>query len=107
LAKTIEARAFQFAGRPEEFAPAGNSHERVAFIPGAKEFDMAELKSTTRNKLPAKDFAEPDKRAYPIEDKSHAQNAKARANQAVNAGRMSKAEGAKIETKANAVLKKS
>jgi hypothetical protein len=67
---------------------------------------MAELKAKTRNKLPAKDFAEPDKRAYPIEDKAHARNAKARASQAVKAGRMSKAEEAKIDKKANKVLKK-
>ncbi len=67
---------------------------------------MAELKSKTRNKLPAKDFAEPAKRAYPIEDKAHARNAKARASQAVNAGRLSKAEEAKIDRKADAVLGK-
>jgi hypothetical protein len=66
---------------------------------------MAELKTKTRNELPKSDFAEPDKRAYPIEDKSHARNAKARASQAVKAGRMSKAEEAKIDKKANAVLK--
>ncbi len=68
---------------------------------------MAELCTKARDKLPAKDFAEPDKRAYPIEDKAHARNAKARASQAVKAGRMSKAEGAKIGKKADAVLKKS
>jgi hypothetical protein len=67
---------------------------------------MAELKAKTRNKLPKKDFAEPDKRAYPIEDKAHASNAKARASQAVKAGRMSKAEAAKIDKKADKVLKK-
>jgi hypothetical protein len=67
---------------------------------------MAELKAKTRNKLPAKDFAEPTKRAYPIEDKAHARNAKARASQAVKAGRMSKAEEGKIDKKADAVLNK-
>lgn len=66
---------------------------------------MAELKSKARNRLPAKDFAEPEKRAYPIEDKAHAANAKARATQAVKAGRMSKGEQAKIDKKADAVLK--
>ena len=66
---------------------------------------MADLSTKSRNKLPAKDFAEPKQRAYPIEDKPHARNAKARASQAVNAGRMSKAEAAKIGTKADAVLK--
>jgi len=39
-------------------------------------------------------------------DKSHAANAKARASQAVNAGRMSKATEAKIDAKANRKLGK-
>lgn len=67
---------------------------------------MAKLDAKSRDKLPAKDFAEPEKRAYPIEDASHARNAKARASQAVKAGRMSKAEEAKIDKKADAVLDK-
>ena len=67
---------------------------------------MAKLSTDKRNALPAKDFAEPAERAYPIEDKAHARNAKARASQAVKAGRMSKAEEAKIDKKADAVLKK-
>lgn len=67
---------------------------------------MAELDAKKRNKLPDKAFAEPDKRAYPIEDKPHARNAKARAAQAVKAGRMSKAEEKTIDRKADAVLNK-
>jgi hypothetical protein len=67
---------------------------------------MAELKAKTRNRLPAKQFAEPEKRAYPIEDKAHARNAKARASQAANAGRMSKAEEKRIDRNADKVLKK-
>jgi hypothetical protein len=67
---------------------------------------MAELDTKHRDKLPKKDFAEPEKRAYPIEDKAHARNAKARASQAVKAGRMSKAEEGRIDRKADAVLKK-
>ena len=66
---------------------------------------MAELDTNQRKKLPKSKFAEPDKRAYPIEDKPHARNAKARAAQAVKAGRMSKAEEKKIDRKADAVLK--
>jgi len=66
---------------------------------------MSELKAAKRNKLPAKAFAEPEKRAYPIEDKPHARNAKARASQAVKAGRTSKAEAGRIDRKADAVLK--
>ncbi len=67
---------------------------------------MAELSTDNRNKLPKSKFAEPDKKAYPIEDKAHAKNAKARASQAVKAGRMSKAEEAKIDRRADAVIKK-
>lgn len=65
---------------------------------------MAELSTKARNKLPKSDFAEPDKRAYPIEDKPHAKNAKSRAAQAVKAGRMSKAEETKIDKKADKVI---
>ena len=67
---------------------------------------MAELDTDDRKKLPKSKFAEPQKRKYPIEDKAHARNAKARASQAQNAGRMSKAEEKRIDTKADAVLKK-
>ena len=67
---------------------------------------MAELSTNARKHLPKSKFAEPDKRAYPIEDKAHARNAKARASQAQNAGRMSKAEEAEIDRKADAVLNK-
>lgn len=67
---------------------------------------MAKLTSGKRNSLPSSKFAGPD-RSYPVPDKSHAANAKARASQAVNAGRMSKSTEAKIDAKANRVLGKS
>jgi hypothetical protein len=67
---------------------------------------MPKLDTEGRKRLPSKDFAEPNKRAYPVEDKAHARNAKARASQAVNAGRISRGERAKIDKKADAVLKK-
>lgn len=66
---------------------------------------MAKLNAKKRNALPASDFAGPG-RSYSVPDASHAGNAKARASQAVNAGRMSKAEEAKIDAKANKVLGK-
>lgn len=65
---------------------------------------MAKLSTRARKALPKGDFAGPG-RSYPVPDKSHAANAKARASQAVNAGRMSAAEKAKIDAKANKVLK--
>jgi hypothetical protein len=70
------------------------------------ETTMAKLTKKDRDALPAKDFAEPGQRAYPVEDAAHARNAKARASQAEKAGRMSEAEKEKIDAKADAVLKK-
>lgn len=66
---------------------------------------MAKLTTKGRNDLPKKEFAGPD-RSYPVPDKAHAANAKARATQAVNAGRMSSSERSKIDAKANKVLGK-
>lgn len=65
---------------------------------------MANLTSKRRNSLPKSDFGMPGERKYPMPDKSHAANAKARASQAVNAGRMSTATESKIDAKANRVL---
>jgi hypothetical protein len=93
----------------QEIAPERREQSRVIVRLGfdTREIDiMAKLNTDARNKLPAKDFAEPKKRAYPIEDEAHARNAKARASQAAKAGRMSKAEEDKIDKKADAVLKK-
>lgn len=64
---------------------------------------MVKLTSQSRNALPTASFAGPN-RTYPIPDKNHAANAKARATQAVNAGRMSGSTKAKIVAKANKVL---
>lgn len=64
---------------------------------------MSKLTPGERKALPASSFAGPN-RSFPVPDKSHAANAKARASQAVNAGKMSPATAAKIDAKANAVL---
>jgi hypothetical protein len=66
---------------------------------------MAKLTGKQRNALDTNDFALSGRR-YPINDAAHAANAKARAAQAVKAGRMSKSTEAKIDAKANKVLKK-
>lgn len=42
---------------------------------------MAKLSYKKRKKLPGKDFAEPGKRKYPVNDKAHARNALARVSQ--------------------------
>ncbi len=65
---------------------------------------MADLDAKQRNKLPGKDFAGPD-RSFPVEDRSHAANAKARASQMFKAGKLSEGQKARVDAKADAVLK--
>jgi len=67
---------------------------------------MAKLTTKQRKSLPKSDFGEPGKRAYPMPDKAHAANAKARATQQVKKGNLSKSAEAKIDAKANKVLGK-
>ena len=67
---------------------------------------MSKLKAATRNKLPKSDFGLPNERKYPMPDKSHAANAKARATQMVKKGKLSSASAAKIKAKANKKLGK-
>ncbi|HYD90474.1 MAG TPA: hypothetical protein VEA37_03180 [Flavobacterium sp.] len=67
---------------------------------------MAKLTTSKRNKLPKSDFALPTERKYPVNDKSHAANAKARASQMESKGKLSPSAKAKIDAKANKVLKK-
>ena len=65
---------------------------------------MAKLTSKARAALPLASFALPGGK-YPIPDKSHAANAKARATQQVRAGNLSLASRAIVDRKANRVLK--
>ena len=62
------------------------------------------LHAKQRNKLPKSSFGMPGQRKYPMPDKSHARNAKARASQAYNAGRISASQKSAIDRKANRKL---
>lgn len=67
---------------------------------------MAKLTSKGRSSLPKKDFGLPGLKKYPVNDKAHAANAKARATQMVNKGKLPPSSAAKIKAKANKVLGK-
>lgn len=67
---------------------------------------MADLSTKKRKSLPKSDFGLPGTKKYPMPDKAHAANAKARASQAVDAGRMSKSTKEKIDAKADKKLGK-
>jgi hypothetical protein len=55
---------------------------------------MGKLTAWRRNRLPDSAFAIPEERKFPIEDRSHAANAKARAS------------GTKYEARVNAAVKR-
>ena len=65
---------------------------------------MSDLKAQERKDLPKSKFALPDERKYPIEDKAHARNAKARAAQQEKAGNLSASDRKKVDAKADKVL---
>lgn len=67
---------------------------------------MATLSSATRGQLPKGTFGLPASRSYPMPDRSHAANAKARATQQEEKGGLSPEAKAKIFAKANKVLGK-
>jgi hypothetical protein len=68
---------------------------------------MSKLTTMKRNKIPKSEFGIPSERKYPMPDKSHAQNAKARASQMLNKGKISSSEKGKIDRKADKILGKS
>ncbi len=62
------------------------------------------LNAAKRNALPKSEFGMPGARKYPMPDKSHAANAKARATQQVSKGALSAGTAARIRAKANRIL---
>ena len=67
---------------------------------------MSKLTAKGRDALPATAFGMPKSKGYPMPDKSHAANAKARASEMEKKGKLSPSSKAKIDAKANKVLGK-
>jgi len=65
---------------------------------------MAQLSEKKRDSIPKSQFGLPEERKYPMPDKSHARNAKARAAQQEKKGTITAAEEKKIDRKADKVL---
>ena len=65
---------------------------------------MPELDEKDRDKLKESQFGLPDERKYPMPDKSHARNAKARASQQEKKGNLTAAEKKQIDRKADKIL---
>ena len=68
---------------------------------------MTRLTEQKRDSLPDSTFGLPEEHKYPMPDKAHARNAKARASQQQHKGTITAAEERKIDRKADKVLGKS
>lgn len=67
---------------------------------------MADLTTKARKGLAKSVFGLPGERKYPMEDRSHAANAKARAKQELDKGKLSQSAYGRIVAKANRKLGK-
>ncbi len=67
---------------------------------------MSILTTVKRKKIPKNEFGLPGEKKYPMPDRAHAANAKARATQMASKGKLSKSSEAKIDAKANKILGK-
>lgn len=67
---------------------------------------MATLKASKRKKLSKSTFGLPGSRRFPMPDRAHAANAKARATQMHKRGKLSKSAMQKVHAKANRVMKR-
>jgi hypothetical protein len=65
---------------------------------------MTMLANATRKKLPSSVFGLPGSRKYPMDTRGRAANAKSRATQMVNKGKLSESSAAKIKAKADRIL---
>lgn len=65
---------------------------------------MAKLTAAKRKKIPKKKFGLPGERKFPMPDKAHAANAKARATQMFKRGRLSESGRDHIRAMANKML---
>lgn len=67
---------------------------------------MGVLSEKKRESIPDSKFGMPEERKYPMPDKAHARNAKARASQQEEEGNLTPKEKAKIDRKADRILDK-
>lgn len=65
---------------------------------------MTKLTTKARKAIPKSEFGMPGERKFPMPDRAHAANAKARATQMVAKGKLSAGSAAKIRAKANKML---
>jgi hypothetical protein len=100
-----ESHQFDFRKGGEVKRPAAKPKAKKAAEKKASSArPVGDLTAKKRKALATSTFGLPGERKYPMPDKSHAANAKARASQMVSKGKLSPAAKAKIDAKANRIL---
>jgi hypothetical protein len=98
-----ESHAYDWRKGGEQSAPKPKAKKKAE--PKASTAKPAgELTAAKRKALAKSTFGLPSQRKYPMPDKSHAANAKARATQMVKRGKLSSVAKSKIDAKANRIL---
>jgi hypothetical protein len=67
---------------------------------------MTKLTTTKRKAIPTSEYGLPDQKKYPMPDREHSGNAKARASEMAIKGKLSHANKVKIDAKADKILAK-
>ena len=67
---------------------------------------MTKLTTAKRKKIPKNEYGLPAEKKYPMPDRKHAANAKARASEMNKMGNLSDSDKTKIDVKANKILSK-
>jgi hypothetical protein len=86
--------------------PGGRSQRQAQYGWNREEVPMGVLSEKKRDAIPESKFGLPEERKYPMPDKAHARNAKARASQQEERGNLTEKEKAKIDRKADRILDK-
>jgi len=67
---------------------------------------MSKLSTQSRKSIPKGEFGLPEQKKYPMPDRRHAANAKARASQEEHRGLLSSADKKRVDNKADKILDK-
>jgi hypothetical protein len=98
---TSYAYDWRRGGQAQRSKPKGKKKSAPA---ASKARPVGDLTAKKRKALAASVFGLPEKRKYPMPDRSHAANAKARATQMVKKGKLSRSAKGRIDAKANRIL---
>lgn len=104
MSQNHESHAYDFRKGGQVSAPKPRAKKKPEFKAKSQAQGSNDLTASRRKSLASSTFGLPAKRKYPMPDKGHAADAKGRATQMVKKGKLTPAEKAEIDAKANRIL---